>query len=238
MPDRVAPLVVQFVSPPIGWSPLLSFLVVWYPSGNTRDPSVIFEAGETPYTGPFHFSHIADYIYYFVLSLTQMWDFLSLYVILSIHTSFHFCRCGRTMSYLTAHLQMSLRAYGKDAFEDTPVFGVRRPACHDSSFYLLVLVLFPDTAVLPQLLSHFYQHIVHVDLGVVYSQYLCEIHLQTHLRKFHRIFFVSTVVILVLFLCISIQYVISKTGIVQKIYVYMQDLVLPVEPSTLFLLLP
>ena len=29
LPDRVAPVLVQFVSPPLGWSPLSSFLFIW-----------------------------------------------------------------------------------------------------------------------------------------------------------------------------------------------------------------
>ena len=32
---------------------------------------------------------------------------------------------------------MSLQADGKVAFEDVPVFGVCRPACHDSSLFLV-----------------------------------------------------------------------------------------------------
>ena len=38
----------------------------------------------------------------------------------------------------------------KVAFEDIPVFGVCRPACHDSSLYLFVLVLFLEVVVLSQ----------------------------------------------------------------------------------------
>ena len=66
---------------------------------------------------------------------------------------------------------MSLHADGKAAFEDIPVFGVCRPACHDSSLYLFVLVLFLEAVVLSQVyvaLDMFYQHIVHVYRGVVY----------------------------------------------------------------------
>ena len=60
---------------------------------------------------------------------------------------------------------MSLQADGKVAFEEIPMFGVFRRACHDSSLYLLVLVLFLEAAVLSQVhvtLEIFYQHIVHV----------------------------------------------------------------------------
>ena len=63
--DHVAPVFVQVVSPPLGWSPLSSFLVIWSPSGDTQGPSVVFEAVDMAGPGPFHFSHIADYIYDF-----------------------------------------------------------------------------------------------------------------------------------------------------------------------------
>ena len=54
-------------------------------------------------------------------------------------------------------------------FEDIPVFGVCRPACHDSSLYLFVLVLFLEAVVLSQVhvaWDIFYLHIVHVYRGV------------------------------------------------------------------------
>ena len=47
---------------------------------------------------------------------------------------------------------------------------MRRPACHDSSLYLFVQVLFLDDVVLSQVhvaLNIFYQHIVHVYRDVV-----------------------------------------------------------------------
>ena len=44
LPYRVAPVFVQVVSPSLGWSPLSSFLVIWSPTGDTRGPSVVFEA--------------------------------------------------------------------------------------------------------------------------------------------------------------------------------------------------
>ena len=57
--------ICQVVSPPLGWSPLSSFLVTWSPSGDARGPSVVFEAVDMPCPGPFHFSHSVDYIYEF-----------------------------------------------------------------------------------------------------------------------------------------------------------------------------
>ena len=71
LPYRVAPVFVQVVSPPLGWSPLPSFLVIWSPSGDARGPSVVFEAVDMPCPGPFHFSHSIDYIYEFCPLLNQ-----------------------------------------------------------------------------------------------------------------------------------------------------------------------
>ena len=44
---------------------------------------------------------------------------------------------------------MCLQADGNVAFEDTsyPGFGVCRPACHDSSLYIFVLVTFREAVV-------------------------------------------------------------------------------------------
>ena len=41
LPYRADPVFVQVVSPPLGWSPLSSFLVTWSPSGDMRGPSVV-----------------------------------------------------------------------------------------------------------------------------------------------------------------------------------------------------
>ena len=90
---RVAPVFVQVVSHPLGWSTLSSFLVIWSPSGDTRGPSVVFEGVDIPCPEPFHLSHSVDYIYDFVLSLTQMLVFLSLYVMLSLLLSILVCAC-------------------------------------------------------------------------------------------------------------------------------------------------
>ena len=65
LPYRVAQVFVQVVSPPLGWYPLSSFLVIWSPSGDARGPSVVFEAVNMPCPGPFHSSHSVDYIYEF-----------------------------------------------------------------------------------------------------------------------------------------------------------------------------
>ena len=81
---RVAPVFVQVVSPPLGWSPLSSFLVILSPSGDMRGPSVVFEAVGMLCPGPFHVLTVYIISMTFVLSLTQMLVLLSLYVMLSI----------------------------------------------------------------------------------------------------------------------------------------------------------
>ena len=91
LPYRVAPVFVQVVSLPLGWSPLSSFLVIWSLSGDTRGSSVVFEAVDMPCPGPFHFSYSVDYMMTCVLSLTQMLVFLYLYVMLSILLSILVC---------------------------------------------------------------------------------------------------------------------------------------------------
>ena len=152
-----------------------------------------------PCPGPFHFSHIAepDYIYMtFVLSLIQMFVFLSLYVMLSILLSILVCAAAGLVCaclvgvqvcapcHSTGVVHLSLQVDGKVAFEDVPVFGVCRPACHDSSLYLFVMVLFLDAVALSEVCVAFYifyQHIVNVYYGVVYNHHvcLCDVHLKS-----------------------------------------------------------
>ena len=107
LPYCVAPVFVQVVSPSLGWSPLLSFPVIWSPSGGTRGPSVVFEAVDMPCPGrPISVFSGTMYIISitFVLSLTQMLVLLSLYVMLSIllsilvcATASLFCACLRSV---------------------------------------------------------------------------------------------------------------------------------------------
>ena len=94
LPYRVAPVFVQVVSPPFGWSPLSSFLVIWSPSSDTRGPSVVFEEVDMSCTGPFHFSHSVHYIYDFC-PLPDPDVGPSIFVCDVEHTSFHFGLCGR-----------------------------------------------------------------------------------------------------------------------------------------------
>ena len=223
LPYRVAPVFVQVVSPPLGWSPLSSFLVIWSPSGDARGPSVVFDAVNMPCPGPFHFSHSVDYIYEFC-PLPDPDVGPSIFVCDVEHTSFHFGLCGRkfvlclfgqcpglcTICYSWQHtgvVHLSLQADGNVAFEYITVFGVCRPSCHDSSLYLFVLVLFLEAVVLSQVhvaWDIFYQHIVHIYRGVVYNHHLClcDVHLKTHSSTF--IVLVASVVVLVVFLCIGI----------------------------------
>ena len=107
LPYRVAPVFAQVVSPPLGWSPLTSFLVIWSPSGDARGPSVVFEAVDMPCPGPFHFSHSVDYIYEFC-PLPNPDVGPSIFVCDVEHTSFHF---GHLMDYIIiiiVHLRLRL----------------------------------------------------------------------------------------------------------------------------------
>ena len=103
LPYRVAPVFVQVVSPPRGWSPLSSFLVIWSPSGGTRGPSVVFEAVDMPSPGPFHFSHSHIISMTFVHSLTHMLVLLSLYVMLSILLSILVNTGGKLSTWCILH---------------------------------------------------------------------------------------------------------------------------------------
>ena len=107
MSYRVALVFVQVVSPSLGWSPLSSFLVIWSPSGDARGTSVVFEAVNMRCPGPFHCSHSVDYIYEFVLSLTQMLVVLSLYVMLSILLSILVCAAASLFCACLVSVQVS-----------------------------------------------------------------------------------------------------------------------------------
>ena len=102
LPDRVAPVFVQIVSPPLGWSPLSSFLVIWPPNGDTRGPSVVFEAGDMLCPGPFRI------ITLLIISIDEFRPLPDPNVGLSIlvcdveHASFHFGLCGLSASYVIA----------------------------------------------------------------------------------------------------------------------------------------
>ena len=154
---------------------------MWYPGGDTRGPSVVFKAVEVPCPGPFHFSHIADYIHDFC-PLPDPDVGLSIPVCDVEHSSYHFGLCGRKFVLCmfrqcpclctvcdrwqhTGVVHLSLQADDYVAFEDIRMFGEFRTSCHDSSVYLFVLVLFLKDVVLSQVYVAFiicYQHIVHL----------------------------------------------------------------------------
>ena len=97
LPYRVAPVFVQVVSPPPGWAPLSYFLVIiilWSASGNTRGPSVVFEAVAMPCPGSFHLSYSVNYVYDFC-PLPDPDVGLSIFICDVEHTSIHFGMCGR-----------------------------------------------------------------------------------------------------------------------------------------------
>ena len=107
LPYRVAPVFVQVVSPPLGWSPLSAFPVIWSPSGDTRGPFVVFEVVDMPCPGSFHF--LTGYIISitFVLSLTHMFVLLSLYVMLSILLSILVCAAASLLCACLVSVQVS-----------------------------------------------------------------------------------------------------------------------------------
>ena len=68
--------------------------ILWSPSGDTRGPSVVFEAVDMPCPGPFPFSYSVDYIN----DLCPVPDpdvVLSIFVCDVDHTSFYCGLCGR-----------------------------------------------------------------------------------------------------------------------------------------------
>ena len=116
---------------------LSSFLVIWSPrlSGETRGPSVVFEAVDVTCPGPLHLSSIAVYV-------DAFWPFPAPHVALCVlvcdveHASFHFSLCGRrfimclfvecpcicTRCHIMQHtwyVHLSLQADSKVAFEDS-----------------------------------------------------------------------------------------------------------------------
>ena len=136
----------------------------------------------------------------FVLSLTQMLVFFSLYVMLSIlvcAAASLFCACLVSVQVSapchrwqhTGVVHLSLQADGKVAFEGIPVFGICRPACHHSSLYLFVRVLFLEAVALFHVyitFNIFYQHILNFYWSVVCNHHLClcYVHPKTHLSTF------------------------------------------------------
>ena len=91
--------------------------------GDTRGPSVLFEAVDVHYPGPLNFLSLLS------CPLTDPDMGPSIPVCDVEHTSFHFSLCGSIHSWQhTVVVHLSLQADGNVAFEDIPVFGVCRPA--------------------------------------------------------------------------------------------------------------
>ena len=108
LPYRVAPGFVQVVSPPLGWSPLTSFLVIWSPSGDMRGPSVVFEAVDMPCPGPFNFSYSVNYIYDFCpLPGPDVGLSIFVYVMLSIRLSILVCAAASLFCACLVRVQVS-----------------------------------------------------------------------------------------------------------------------------------
>ena len=98
---------IQVVSPPLGWSPLSSFLVIYGLQVVTREVHrstlrrLICSAQD-------HFICLTVlYIYDVVLSLTQMLVFLSLYVMLSILLSILVCAAASLFCACLVSVQVS-----------------------------------------------------------------------------------------------------------------------------------
>ena len=124
----------------------------------------------------------------FVLSLTQTLVFLYLYVMLSILLSILVCAATILFCVCLVSVQVSAPYVIAGCTHELYTCLFRQMArlllkmsrylayaCHDSSVYLFVLVLFLDALVLSQVhvaLDIFYQHIIHVYWGVVYNHHL------------------------------------------------------------------
>ena len=134
LPYRVPPVFVHVVSPPLGWSPVVSFLpAVWSPSGDTRGPSVVFEAVDVSCPGPLHFSHIAD-VYELNCPLPDPHVCASILVRGVEHTSFHFVLCKFALynaCLVSVHVHVCLTMLPNLYFFHS---------CRSSRMYFLIIV--------------------------------------------------------------------------------------------------
>ena len=131
---------------------------------------------DVPCPGPFLFLILLITSMNAVLLLTQMLVLLSSHVHDIAHscTSFHFGTCAARLFcafLVSVHVSAPFVITGstqevfsclfrrwQDAFEEIPLFCVCRSACHDSSLYPFVLVLFLQVIVLSRIyndLQHF-----------------------------------------------------------------------------------
>ena len=82
-----------------------AWLVPWSPRGDTRGPSVVFEAVDMPCPGPFNFLTLLIISMPFVLPPDPSYYVgLSIFVSNVQHTSFDFGLCGRLISVLSAYM--------------------------------------------------------------------------------------------------------------------------------------
>ena len=186
LPYRVAPVFVQVVSPSLGGLPcriLLSYCLQVV-TREVHRPSL--RRLICPAQDHFIFSYSGDYIY----DLCPLLDpdvGLSVVVCDIEHTYFHIGMCLVSVHVSAPHVIANAHMIC------IPVSS-GKPACHDSSLYLFVVVLFLEAVVLSQVhvaLNIFYQQIVHVYRGVVYNHHicLCDVHLKTHSPTFIGQFF-------------------------------------------------
>ena len=105
LPDRVAPVFVQVVSPPLGWSPLSSFLVIWSPIGTREVHRSSLRRLICPAQD--HFICLTSLIISmtFVHSMTDV--IMSLYVMLSILLSILFCAAASLFCACLVSVQVS-----------------------------------------------------------------------------------------------------------------------------------
>ena len=146
VPDRVAPVFVQVSTT---W---LVSLVVFLSHGLQVVTREVHRSSLRRFVCPAQlsfFSHCSDYVYDFC-PLPDLHAGPSVLVYDAENTSFHFGLCGRKFVLClfgqcpgpciiclswqhTLVVHLSLQADGRVAFDDIPaVYGVCRPACHDS----------------------------------------------------------------------------------------------------------
>ena len=91
LPDGTLPVVIYFVSPTSRWSSTRSFPFVGFPGGDTQSPSFILYPANVPCPGPLPSSDLFNHVCNLVFSLTQMFVFLSRYVMFNTLLSIFVC---------------------------------------------------------------------------------------------------------------------------------------------------
>ena len=129
---------------------------------------------------------------------------LSLYVMLSILLSSLVCAAASLFCACLVSVQVSARYVIAGSTQELYTclfrqmarmllnisrclaYTIFRPACHDSSLYLFVLVLFLEAVVLSQVhvaVDIFYQHIAHVPCSICCSSCLVSVHMNMSSAK-------------------------------------------------------